>query len=303
MSDAANTRSIGAPVARPLARDRDLSRSGARNARIVRNTLLYALLTAVALAILFPLLYAVAVSFMTQDEATQYPPRFIPGALRFTNYRDVLERLPIPRYILNSFIVAGTVMVAQLVTASLAAYAFAIREFKGRSVLFVIFLSTLMIPWEVTVIPNYQTISQWGWKDSYIGLIAPFVATGFGTFLLRQFFLTIPKELHDAATLDGCGSLRYLLTIVIPLSRPALGTLAVYSFLQTWNQYLWPLLVTDSRNMRTSQIGIAFLRQEESVSYSLIMAGVVLVLIPTIALLIAGQRQLIRGLTAGSVKG
>jgi sn-glycerol 3-phosphate transport system permease protein len=277
--------------------------SGSPNTRLVRKILLYALLTIVALIILFPLLYALTVSFMTQDEVAQYPPRFLPGAFRLDNYRAVLERLPIPRYILNSFIVAASVMIAQLVTASLAAYAFAVREFRGRTALFMLFLATLMIPFEVTLIPNYQTISQWGWKDSYLGLIAPFVATGFGTFLLRQFFLTIPSELHDAAILDGCGSLRYLLTIVIPLSRPALGTLAVYSFLQTWNQYLWPLLVTDSRNMRTTQIGINFLRNEESLSYNLIMAGVVLVLVPTIALLVVGQRQLIRGLTAGSVKG
>ncbi len=277
--------------------------SGSPNTRLLRKALLYVLLGAAALAILFPLLYALTVSFMTPDEAARFPPKFIPSGLYLDNYRTVLERLPIPRYILNSFIVSGCVMLAQLVTASLAAYAFAVREFRGRTTLFIIFLSTLMIPWEVTVIPNYQTILQWGWKDTYIGLIAPFVATGFGTFLLRQFFLTIPKELHDAATLDGCGSLRYLLTIVIPLSRPALGTLGVYSFLQTWNQYLWPLLVTDSKNMRTSQIGIAFLRTEESISYNLIMAGVVLVLVPTIALLIIGQRQLIRGLTAGSVKG
>ncbi|MGI8858256.1 MAG: carbohydrate ABC transporter permease [Thermomicrobiales bacterium] len=277
--------------------------TGSPNLRLVRKIVLYALLTVVALVILFPLLYALAASFMTQDEIAQYPPKFIPSGLNLDNYRAVLERLPIPRYILNSFIVAGSVMIAQLVTASLAAYAFAVRDFRGRTALFMLFLATLMIPFEVTLIPNYQTIAQWGWKDSYMGLIAPFVATGFGTFLLRQFFLSIPKELHDAATLDGCGSLRYLLTIVIPLSRPALGTLAVYSFLQTWNQYLWPLLVTDSRNMRTTQIGLNFLRNEESLSYNLIMAGVVLVLIPTVALLVVGQRQLIRGLTAGSVKG
>lgn len=277
--------------------------SGSSSTRILRRILLYLLLTIVALVLLFPLLYGLAVSFMTQDEVAQYPPRFLPHALRFDNYATVLERLPIPRYILNSFIVAGSVMLAQLITASLAAYAFAVREFRGRGPLFVLFLSTLMIPWEVTVIPNYQTILQWHWNDTYIGLIAPFVATGFGTFLLRQFFLTIPKELHDAATLDGCGSFRYLVTIVIPLSRPALGTLAVYSFLQTWNQYLWPLLVTNSRTMRTTQIGINFLRNEESLSYTLIMAGVMLILAPTITLLIIGQRQLIRGLTAGSVKG
>jgi sn-glycerol 3-phosphate transport system permease protein len=277
--------------------------TGSPNTRLVRKILLYALLSVAALIILFPLLYALAASFMTQDEIAHYPPKFIPSGLDLDNYRAVLERLPIPRYILNSFIVAASVMIAQLVTASLAAYSFAVREFRGRTALFMLFLATLMIPFEVTLIPNYQTIAAWGWKDSYMGLIAPFVATGFGTFLLRQFFLSIPKELHDAAILDGCGSLRYLLTIVIPLSRPALGTLAVYSFLQTWNQYLWPLLVTDSRNMRTTQIGLNFLRNEESLSYNLIMAGVVLVLIPTIALLVVGQRQLIRGLTAGSVKG
>jgi sn-glycerol 3-phosphate transport system permease protein len=277
--------------------------SSSPKTRLVRKVLLYALLSVAALVILFPLLYALTASFMTQDEIARYPPKFLPSGLDFDNYRAVLERLPIPRYILNSFIVAASVMIAQLVTASLAAYAFAVREFRGRTVLFMLFLATLMIPFEVTLIPNYQTIAAWGWKDSYMGLIAPFVATGFGTFLLRQFFLSIPTELHDAATLDGCGSLRYLLTIVIPLSRPALGTLAVYSFLQTWNQYLWPLLVTDSRNMRTTQIGLNFLRNEESLSYNLIMAGVVLVLIPTIALLVVGQRQLIRGLTAGSVKG
>jgi sn-glycerol 3-phosphate transport system permease protein len=277
--------------------------TGSPNTRLVRNILLYALLVLVAIILLFPLLYAFSVSFMTGDEAARYPPRFIPSALNFANYRTVLERLPIPHYLLNSLIVSTSVMVAQLVTASLAAYAFAVRKFRGRQALFMVFLSTLMIPWEVTIIPNYQTISKWDWKDSYMALIAPFIATAFGTFLLRQFFLTIPTELHDAATIDGCGSLRYLLTIVIPLSRPALGTLAVYSFLQTWNQYLWPLLVTDSDKRRTVQIGIAFLRAEETVSYNLIMAGVVLMLIPTIFLLIVGQRQLIRGLTAGSVKG
>ena len=274
-----------------------------RSTEVAKKVALYVLLTLVALMILFPLLYIVAVSFMTTDEVGLYPPHFLPKALNFANYATVLRRLPIPRYLLNSFIVSGSVMLAQLVTASLAAYAFAIRDFRGRTVLFALFISTLMIPWEVTVIPNYQTIQSFGWKDSYIALIAPFVATAFGTFLLRQFFLSIPKELHDAATLDGCGSLRYLITIVLPLSRPVLGTLAVYSFLQTWNQYLWPLLVTDSKVMRTSQIGISFLQSEESASWNLIMAGVVLIILPTVVLLIAGQRQLVRGLTAGAVKG
>jgi sn-glycerol 3-phosphate transport system permease protein len=136
-----------------------------------------------------------------------------------------------------------------------------------------------------------------------MGLTVPFMATAFGTFLLRQFFLTIPRELQDAATIDGAGSLRFLLTIVVPLARPALGTLAVYSFLQTYNQYLWPLLITNDQQMRTVQIGIALLQDEERFMFNTVMAGVVLVLVPTFVLFIVGNRQLIRGLTAGAVKG
>ena len=266
-------------------------------------TLIYGLLVATALFLAFPLLYGLAISFMTPDQVMEYPPRFLPSGLDFTSYQTVLNRLPIPRYMLNSLIVSGAVMLGQLITASLAAYAFAIRSFRGQGLLFGLFLATLMIPWEVTLIPNFQTIQGWGWTDNYLGLVAPFVATGFGTFMLRQFFMTIPKELHDAATIDGCGSLRYLIQIVLPLSRPALGTLAIYSFLQTWNQFLWPLLVTNQKDMRTVQIGLNYLLNEETISFNNTMAGVVLAILPTVLLLIIGQRQLVRGLTAGAVKG
>lgn len=269
----------------------------------VRLTVLYALLVATALFLAFPLLYGLAISFMSPAEVMAYPPRFVPSRLDFTSYQTVWNRLPIPRYLLNSLVVAGAVMLGQLVTASLAAYAFATRSFRGQGLLFGLFLATLMIPWEVTIIPNFQTIQGWGWADNYLGLIAPFVATGFGTFMLRQFFLTIPKELHDAATIDGCGSLRYLLQIVIPLSRPALGTLAIYGFLQTWNQFLWPLLITNKKEMRTVQIGLNYLLNEETISFNNTMAGVMLAILPTVLLLIVGQRQLVRGLTAGAVKG
>jgi sn-glycerol 3-phosphate transport system permease protein len=268
-----------------------------------RLTLIYGLLVATALFIGFPLLYGLAISFMTPDQVMEYPPRFLPDGLNFASYQTVLNRLPIPRYLLNSLIVSSAVMFGQLVTASLAAYAFAIRSFRGSGLLFGLFLATLMIPWEVTIIPNFQTITGWGWGDNYIGLIAPFVATGFGVFMLRQFFMTIPKELHDAATIDGCGSLRYLLQIVIPLSRPALGTLAIYSFLQTWNQFLWPLLITNKKEMRTIQIGLNYLLNEETISFNNTMAGVMLAILPTVLLLILGQRQLIRGLTTGAIKG
>ena len=147
----------------------------------------------------------------------------------------------------------------------------------------------MMIPWEATIIPNYLTVGRLHWKDTFQGLAAPFMATAFGTFLLRQFFMSIPKDLQDAATIDGCGHLRFLSTIVVPLARPALGTLAVYSFLQTYNQYTWPLLITNKPEMRTVQIGMALLQDEERFMWNVVMAGVVIILVPTITLFIVGQ--------------
>ena len=160
-----------------------------------------------------------------------------------------------------------------------------------------------MIPWEATIIPNYMTIRTIGWLDTYQGLAVPFMATAFGTFLLRQAFLQIPRELWDAARIDGASSLRFFISTVIPLSRPILGTVAIYGFLSTYNQYFWPLLVTNQTLMRTTQVGIAQLRFEETLRFGLVMAGVVMVAVPTLALLVLGQRQLVRGLTAGAVKG
>jgi ABC-type glycerol-3-phosphate transport system permease component len=271
--------------------------------RTISSALLYLLLIFVAIVVLFPLWSAVTIGMLEDAEVTQYPPRLWPSSFNLENFQRALEQAPLGRYLLNSVIQSTIVMVGQLVTASLAAYAFAFIDFKGRNILFLVFLSTLMIPWEATIIPNYMTITAIGWTDTFQGLSAPFLATAFGTFLLRQFFLSLPKELHDAATIDGAGQLRFLTTIVLPLARPALGTLAIYSFLQTYNQYLWPLLITNDQSMRTVQIGIALLQDQERFVYNIVMAGVVIILVPTLLLFVVGNRQLIRGLTAGAVKG
>lgn len=265
--------------------------------------LTYALLIVVAVLVLFPLWSAFTISMLDDNQVASYPPRLAPSSLHLTNFKRALEQAPLLRYLFNSITQSTIVMVGQLVTASLAAFAFAFIDFKGRNVLFLVFLSTMMIPWEATIIPNYLTIQALGWTDTFQGLSVPFLATAFGTFLLRQFFLTLPKELRDAATIDGCSSFRFLIKIVLPLARPALGTLAVYSFLQTYNQYLWPLLITNNQNMRTVQIGLSLLQDEERFMFNIVMAGVVLVLVPTFTLFIVGNRQLIRGLTAGAVKG
>lgn len=271
--------------------------------RTLSSVLLYALLILVALIVLFPLWSALTIAMLGDAEVAQFPPRLWPSGFNLENFRRALEQAPLGRYLLNSVIQSTIVMVGQLITASLAAFAFAFIDFKGRNLLFLVFLSTMMIPWEATIIPNYMTITAIGWTDTFQGLSAPFLATAFGTFLLRQFFLSLPKELRDAATMDGAGYLRFLWTIVLPLARPALGTLAVYSFLQTYNQYLWPLLITNNQQMRTVQIGIALLQDQERFVYNIVMAGVVIILVPTLLLFVVGNRQLIRGLTAGAVKG
>ena len=271
--------------------------------KILKSALWYLVLILAAAVVLFPIWSAVNISLLTDSEVAMFPPKLFPSHFSLTNFQRAMEQAPLGRYMVNSFVQSSLVMLGQLVTSSLAAYAFAFINFKYKNVIFMIFLATMMIPWESTIIPNYLLIKKLGWTDTFQGLAVPFMATGFGTFLLRQFFLTIPMELRDAAVMDGCGHLRFLWKIVLPLGRPALGTLAVYSFLQTYNQYLWPLLITNNESMRTVQIGISLLQDQERFMYNNVMAGVVIVLIPTFLLFIVSNRQLIRGLTAGAVKG
>jgi sn-glycerol 3-phosphate transport system permease protein len=272
-------------------------------AGVARKIGLYFLLVVASLVVLFPLIF----SFSLSLQGPTLTPSFIPdfSKLDWGVFSTAFKQEPnLGRWIINSFVVSIAVTVGQVATSALAAYALATLDFPGKNFFFIIFLATLMIPWEATVIPNYLTIARdLHWKDSYQGLIVPFLATGFGIFLLRQYFMTIPRDLYEAAVIDGCGRTRYLWSILLPLSRPALGTLAVYAFLNTYNQYYWPLLITDSTQWRTTQIGITAFRQTEVQVYNLQMAGTLIVMVPTLVLLIIGQRQLVRGLTAGALKG
>jgi sn-glycerol 3-phosphate transport system permease protein len=195
------------------------------------------------------------------------------------------------------------VTILQMITCSMAAFAFSFLRFRGRNLVFMIILATMMVPWEATIIANYLTVSGWGWLDTYHAMILPYACSAMGIFLLRQNFLTFAKELHEAAKLDGCSNWRFLVSIVIPLARPALGALGAYVFLQQWNQYLWPLLVTNSDKVRTVQIGISQLYDIDSEQIGLMMAGVVVVLVPSLSIFVVMQKQLINGLMAGAVKG
>jgi sn-glycerol 3-phosphate transport system permease protein len=264
----------------------------------------YTLLSVLAFVMLFPLLYAISGSLMTAREISTYPPAFLPSQPRLSNFVDVLNALPIPRQYLNSLVVAVCVMVGQLVTSILSAYAFAFLRMPLRNLIFGIFLATMMVPWEAIIIPNYLTMAQYHLINSYPALILPFLAAGFGTFLLRQFFLSFPKDLYEAAVIDGSGHLRFLWSILLPLSGPALAALAIWSFLSAWNQFLWPLLVVNRDEMQTLQIGISRLQDVEAgTAPNFILAGTVLALVPTLLLIYFGQRHIVRGLTAGALRG
>lgn len=274
--------------------------------RALRHAPAYALLIACAAALLFPVYVTVVYSLHPLGEFLQTrAPSLWPAHPQWDNYfsgSSGVANTNVPRYLFNSFVMAGLITLGQLITASLAAYAFAFLRFPGRNALFLVFLATMMVPLEVAIIPNFQTIQWLGWTDSYQGLIAPFLATGFGTFLLRQYFLTIPRELHDAAEMDGYGDLSFLLFVVLPLARGALATLAVFAFLQAWNQYLWPLLVTNDPEMRTVQIGIAA-ETERIDQINVAFAGTIVSFLPMVLLVVVFQRYLARGLLGGAVKG
>lgn len=271
--------------------------------KITSKFLHYALLILFAIFVLFPLFFTFSSSLMTPEETSVYPPPLLPKGLYLGNVLTVLETVPILRFIINSFVVASLITIGQLILASTSAYAFSHLRFPGKTLIFALFMSTMMIPWEVTIIPNYLTIKSWEWLDTFQGLTLPFMATAFGTFLLRQFFRQLPHELFDAAKIDGCGYLRSFFKFVLPLSMPALGMLGIYAFLNAWNMYLWPLLVTNSDTMRTVQIGISMLQFEEFTSWNLVLAGVAIVLIPSLIMLIFGLKQLVQGITAGALKG
>lgn len=268
-----------------------------------KNTLLFIVNIIIGFIIVSPILYALAATFMTADEIFQMPPRILPKSFYLGNYKDVISSVPIFRFIFNSFFVALCVTIGQIITSSLAAYAFAFYEFKGKKFIFMAILATMMIPGEAIIISNYLTIGSLGMLDTYRGLIIPFLTSAMGIFMMRQFYLTVPKELKEASIIDGSNGFQFLTRILVPISKPIIGALGVYVFLSTWNQYMWPLLVTSTPEMRTVQIGISMLQSSEAQAFGMILAGIIMIIIPSIVIFIVGQKQLIEGMTTGSIKG
>jgi sn-glycerol 3-phosphate transport system permease protein len=270
---------------------------------VVKKVGWYALLSVLAIIVLFPLYITVVNSLLLPTEITRQPPKFFPTNPQWSNYSRAWDAGHMSTYLRNSFIVTLAITIGQVVTAIMAGYAFAILEFPFKRTLFVVFLATLMVPFEVTIVTNVTTVSDIGWYNTYVGLAVPFMATGFGAFLMRQAFLVLPRDLRDAAALDGYGHIRFLTRVAVPLARPAVAALTVFAFLAAWNQYLWPLLITKDDSLRTVQIGLKQLRSTNIEQINLTFAGAVIAVIPLVILLLVFQKHLVRGLTAGAVKG
>lgn len=267
----------------------------------IRNTFLYTLLVLCAVVMLFPIVYAFSISLMDGKEVLQ--GHLVPREASFDNYIAAFERIPMLTYLMNSLVVALLVMVGQVVLSSLAAFAFVFIDFKGKGLIFMLFLATMMVPWEATMVPNFLTVQSLGWLNTKWGLTVPFFALAFGTFLLRQQFKTIPYEMYEASQISGISRFRFFWNVALPVSKTPLVTLSVYSFLTTWNMYLWPLLVTNTEQSRTVQIGIKQMQSNEVASdWGVVMAAVILIIIPTLLLLFAGQKHLQEGLTQGAIK-
>lgn len=269
----------------------------------VSMLVLFVIMCVVALFMLVPFFWSFLTSLKTVGEVFAYPPKWIPQSIHWENYSQVWKVVPFGRYLINSTVVSGIVTILTLLTASLAAYAFARLEFRGRDFIFMLYLGTMMIPSQVTMIPNFIFIKLLGWTDTYTGLILPNVFTALGVFLLRQFFMTIPREYEEAAKIDGASRFYMYLHIILPLSIPALSTLAVFTFVFQWNNLMWPLIVVNKESMKTLTLGLASFQGMYSTNWSLLMAAAVMGIIPSFIIFVLGQKYLIKGVTLSGIKG
>lgn len=251
----------------------------------------------------FPVYYGFIGAFMGPGDINSYPAALWPSeGFRWGNFADALRTIPLVRQWGNSVVMSGVITAGQLTTSVFASFALVFLPMRWRAFWFALLLATMMVPIEAIIIPNYLLMSDLGLINTMPALTLPFLAHGFGIFLLRQAFMSFPRELFDAARIDGCSNLRFLLRILLPLSRPTLAALGIWTFLMAWNMYFWPLLVTQTPEMQTIQIGITQLKSADNFNAGLVMAGTVLAVIPTLLLLIFGQRFIVRGLTGGSIK-
>lgn len=257
----------------------------------------------VALIVLFPILYALSVSFMENKDVLSRPPHVVPPNPTLENYENAFSRTLLGRYLLNSFIVALVSSVARIIFGAMAAYAFVFFEFKWKRPLFMLCLCTLMVPPEVVLVSNYTLVSRLGLINTYIGICVIFLVSANNIFIMRQYFMQVDRSVWEAARIDGCGHVRFFTRILLPIGKPVVITVFLSSFVNLWNQYIWPLAVTNDNTMRTVQVGITMLKDREATTFGPVMAGVILVLLPTVLIFAVFQRRIVSGIMSGSTKG
>ena len=271
---------------------------------IMRHAAAHALLLAGAVTMVVPFLWMISSSLKSEMEIFLFPPVWIPSPPRWDNYPRTLAAVPFLQFTWNSLYISALNAVGQVLTCSMAAYAFARFTFPGRDMLFLVLLATLMVPFQVTMIPVWLIMRELGWINTHLPLIVPaFLGGAFGTFLLRQFFMTLPTELEDAARIDGCGRWGIYWRIFMPLSKPALATLAVFVFMGRWNDLLGPVIYLTSPEKMTLSVGLAYLRGQYTTQWALLMAGSLLSVLPMLALFAVAQQYFVRGVVLSGIKG
>ena len=260
-------------------------------------------LVAIALLSLAPLAWMVSVSFMPRGEASHFPPPFLPSMATLDNYRALFATTGVARNFANSVLVAGAITLLSLLVNTMAGYAFAKLRFAGRERIFQVLLAALVVPAQVAMLPLFLLMKQLGLVNSYWGVIVPALATVFGIFLVRQYARSIPDELLEAARIDGAGELRIFFQIVLPMLKPVLVTLAIFTFMAAWNDFMWPLIVLTDQEHYTLPVALASLSREHIMDVEMMMAGAVVTVLPVLALFLVLQRYYIQGLLLGSVKG
>lgn len=268
-----------------------------------KKVVLYVALLIVAATMFVPFLWMVSTSLKANQFVLTMPPEFFPKPLTFESYRRLLEILPFGRMLANSIMIALLVTIGQIITSSMAAYVFARMEFRGKNAIFLIYLATMMVPSQVTIVPLFILMRYLGWINTYQAIVSPMVFTAFGTFLLRQSFLSIPKELEEAAFIDGASHWTVYWRIIMPTSRPALATLAVFAYMQAWNAYLWPLFVTNDENIMTLPVGLSLLHGRYLTEWNLVMAGAVVTVIPMLIIYLIAQDYFVKGVVTSGIKG
>jgi ABC-type glycerol-3-phosphate transport system permease component len=272
-----------------------------RSLRSVDRLLLFLFLLALAAVAVFPFYWMVIGSVMTPAELFASVPRLWPSDLDTNAYKRIFSLVPIGRYFLNSLVVSITTTVIAVLVSSAAGYCFARLTFFGRGILFALILGALMIPSQATIVPLFVMFANWNLLNSYPGIILPGLVSAFGVFMMTQFFRTLPPEMREAAIVDGANEFRIFLRIYLPLARPAVATLSLFIFMGTWDQLLWPMIVAPKPDMRTLQVGLAFVRQQAPIQNQ-VMAAIVLSVIPVIIAFLFAQKQFIAGIAAGAVK-